>query len=267
MKPIINDRFLYIITILFNNINGDFMNILNTDWNELLDVTIRAILSLTTLFFITKMLGKKQVSQLSLFDYVIGISIGNFAAEMTINLESQELNGIVAVIIFGLVAYIVSYLTMKSIVLRRFFMGTPTTLIQNGKILEKNLKKVKCDINDMLEEIRAKGFFDLSQVEYAIMEADGDISVLPKSKYRPLTPNDMNIKVNYEGISANVIIDGKIMQENLKLMKKNQKWLMKEIKIKGYKNLDKILLATLDEKEKLVIYEKNVNIKSKNVLE
>ena len=223
MKPIISDRFLYIFTILYNNKNGDFMNILNTDCMELLDVTIRALLSLATLFFITKLLGKKQVSQLSLFDYVIGISIGNFAAEMTINLESQELNGIVAVIIFGLVAYLVSYITMKSIKLRRFFMGTPTMLIQNGKILEKNLKKVKCDINDMLEEVRVKGYFDLSQVEYAIMEVDGQLSILPKSKYRPLTPNDMNIKVNYEGLCANVIIDSKIIKENLKIMNKDEK--------------------------------------------
>ena len=109
---------------------------------ELLDVTIRAVLSLVTLFLVTKLLGKKQVSQLSLFDYVIGISIGNFAAEMTINLETNEINGIIAVIIFGFFAYLVSYMTMKSIVLRRFFMGTPTVIIQNGKILEKNMKKV-----------------------------------------------------------------------------------------------------------------------------
>lgn len=243
------------------------MNIFNTNFTELLDVTIRAILSLITLFLVTKMLGKKQVSQLSLFDYVIGISIGNFAAEMTINLESQEANGILAVVIFGLVAYIVSYLTMKSITLRRFFMGTPTTIIQNGKILEDNLKKIKCDINDMLEEIRAKGFFDLSQVEYAIMEADGQISVLPKSNYRPLTPNDMNIKVKYEGLCANIIIDTKIMKQNLYKMNKDEKWLIKQLKVKGYKDLENILLCTLDDNDKLVVYEKNVNCESKSVLE
>lgn len=243
------------------------MNILNTDFTELIDVTIRALLSLATLFFITKMLGKKQVSQLSLFDYVIGISIGNFAAEMTINLESQELNGILAVVIFGLVAYLVSYLTMKSITLRRFFMGTPTILIQNGKIMEDNLRKVKCDINDMLEEIRAKGYFDLSQVEYAIMEADGQLSILPKSIYRPLTPNDMNIKPTYEGLCANVVIDEKIMKCNLEVMNKDEKWLRKELKVKGYKDLNNIILVTLDENQKITVYEKNVNLKSKNVLE
>src|SRR5699024_1523843 len=108
-----------------------------TDWIEVYDVVIRSLLSLITIFLITKLLGKKQVSQLSLFDYVIGISIGNFAAEMTINIESQYMNGIAAVLVFGLVAYFVSIVTMKSIVLRRYFMGVPTILIQHGELIEK----------------------------------------------------------------------------------------------------------------------------------
>ncbi len=240
---------------------------MNIDFNELLDVTLRALSSLVTLFLITKMLGKKQVSQLSLFDYVIGISIGNFAAEMTINLESNEINGILAVIIFGVCAYIVSYLTMKSITLRRFFMGTPTVIIQNGKILEKNLKKVKFDINDMLEEIRGNGYFDLSQVSYAVMEANGKLSILPKPEYRPLTPDDMKVKVSKEGLCANVIIDSKIMYNNLKYMNKDEKWLNNQLKVKGYTDTSKILLATLDINEKLVIYEKNLEEKSLNILE
>ncbi len=240
---------------------------MNIDFQELGNVTLRALSSLVTLFLVTKMLGKKQVSQLSLFDYVIGISIGNFAAEMTINLESNEINGIVAVLIFGVVAYLISYGTLKSISLRRFFMGTPTIIIQDGKILERNLKRVKFDINDMLEEIRSNGYFDLSQVEYAVMEASGKLSILPKSEYRPLTPSDMKVKVSRESLCANIIIDGKIMHSNLKNMKKDEKWLNKELKIKGYTDLSNILLATLDINEKIVIYEKNIDTNSKDVLE
>ncbi len=240
---------------------------MNIDFAELGNVTLRALSSLITLFLVTKMLGKKQVSQLSLFDYVIGISIGNFAAEMTINLESNEINGIVAVLIFGVVAYLISYATIKSITLRRFFMGTPTIIIQNGKILEKNLRKVKFDINDMLEEIRSNGYFDLSQVEYAVMEASGKLSILPKPEYRPLTPQDMKIKVSSESLCANIIIDSKIMHKNLENMNKDEKWLLKELKVKGYSDLSKILLATLDINEKVVVYEKNINEKSKDILE
>ena len=107
---------------------------MDINYNELFNVVIRGLLSLITLFLVTKLIGKKQVSQLSLFDYVIGISIGNFAAEMTINLESEELYGIIAVLLFGGIAYLVSVGTMKSIKLRRFFMGSPTILIEHGKI-------------------------------------------------------------------------------------------------------------------------------------
>lgn len=237
------------------------------DIMELLDVTVRALSSLVTLFLVTKMLGKKQISELSLFDYVIGISIGNFAAEMTINLESNEINGIWAVILFGLFAYLVSYLTMKSIVLRRFFMGVPTLIIQDGKILEDNLKKLKFDINDMLEEVRSAGYFDLSQIQCAIMEANGKLSILPKSEYRPVTPKDMNLKVEQDSICANVIIDSKIMHNNLKNMKKDEKWLNKQLKVQGYSDFSNILLATLDNNEKLIVYERNRNKKIQDVLE
>lgn len=234
---------------------------------EILDVTLRALISLVTLFLVTKLLGKKQVSQLSLFDYVIGISIGNFAAEMTTDLQIPYANGIVSVLIFGVVAYLVSYATMKSIKLRRFFMGTPTLLIQDGKILIKNMRKVKFDVNDLLEECRSNGYFDISQIEYALMEANGKLSILPKGEYLPVTIKDMNLKPEKQGLCANVIIDGKVMKNNLLNVGKDEKWLSKELKVKGYKSLDSILLATLDNNEKLVIYEKNSDVKPINVLE
>lgn len=241
--------------------------IFQTNWMELFDVTLRAILSLITLFLITKMLGKKQVSQLSLFDYVIGISIGNFAAEMTINLESDYLHGILAVVIFGVVAYLVSILTMKSIHLRRYFMGTPTLLIQDGKLLEQNMKKVKYDVNDLLEQCRTNGYFDLSEIKYALMEANGTLSILPFETERPLKVKDMEIKPKKEGLCANVIIDGKVMPNNLKNCNKDETWLKKELKIKGYTDLQQILLATVDANEKLQVYERNLEETSKDVLE
>lgn len=240
---------------------------MNLNYAELLNVTFRAVSSLIALFLITKILGKKQISQLSLFDYVIGISIGNFAAEMTINLESNEINGILAVIIFGFFAYLVNYLAMKSILLRRFFMGTPTVLIQDGKIMHNNLNKVKLDINELLENIRINGYFDLSQIEFALMEANGNISILPKAEYRPLTPKDMNMKVQNEGLCANVVIDGKIMHNNLKQINKDENWLIKQLKVKGYSDFNKMLLVTVDINDKIIIYEKNNDLKSKDILE
>ena len=234
---------------------------------EVYDVILRALISLVALFLVTKLLGKKQVSQLSLFDYVIGISIGNFAAEMTTDLELSYINGIVAVLVFGIVAYLVSYFTMKSIILRRFFIGTPTVLIQNGKILINSLKKTKLDINDLLEQCRVSGYFDISQIECALLEANGQLSILPKGEYLPVTINDMKLKPQKQGLCANVIIDGNIMCKNLEMIGKNETWLKKELKVKGYKELDDILLATIDNNEKLMIYEKNSNIDAINILE
>lgn len=236
------------------------------DYKEILEVSYRAIISLVTLFLITKILGKKQVSQLSLFDYVIGISIGNFAAEVTINLEAEWINGVVAVLIFGLVAYFVSIITMKSIVARRFFMGSPTIVIQNGKIIKESLKRVKLDINDLLEECRNNNVFDLNQINYALMEANGKLSILLKPEYLPLTPKDMKLNPERNGLVANVIIDKKIMQENLKQMNKDDKWLLKELKTKKVK-LEDILLCTMDINDKLTIYKQKENEEIKNILE
>lgn len=233
---------------------------------ETLSIIPRSLISLLTLFLVTKLIGKKQVSELSLFDYVIGISIGNFSAEMVMNLEVNFMNGIVAIITFGIVAYLVSFLTMHSMILRRIIVGTPTILIQNGKLIEKNLRKTLLDINDLLEQCRNNGTFDISEIEYAIMEANGKVSILPKKENSPLTVKDMNLKLGKNGLCANVIIDGNIMKKNLDNIGKNDEWLLKEIKIKG-KLLENILLATIDINDKLNIYEKNTNIKVRNILE
>ena len=156
---------------------------------------------------------------------------------------------------------------MKSIRIRRFFIGVPTVIIQNGKIIEKAMKHVMIDINDLLEQCRINGYYDLTQIEYAIMEANGKISIMPKSEYKPLTPNDMKKKVAQEDLQANVIIDGVIMQNNLENMNKSINWLEKELKVKGYKEYDDIILAILDKNDKLTIFDKNNNIKVHNVLE
>ena len=236
------------------------------NYSEIIQTIYRSLISLITLFLITRLIGKKQVSQLSLFDYVIGISIGNFAAEMIINLESNEIYGILAVVIFGVIAYLVSILTMKSIKLRRFLTSEPTILIQNGKIVKEGLKKVRFDLNDLLEVLRCKGYFDVSQIEYALMEANGEVSILPKVEYRPVITKDLNLKLDKEEIIANVVIDRKIMPQILENMNKSKAWLMHELEVKGI-NLEDILLATLDSNDKLIIYKEEFTEKIKNILE
>ena len=233
--------------------------------HDLLSITMRAIISLVTLFLVTKMLGKKQVSQLSLFDYVIGISIGNFAAEMTVNLDSNILHGTIAVIIFGLIAYIISIGTMKSILLRRFFSGVPTLIIEDGKFLKEGLKKVKFDIKDFLEQAREQGYFDISEIAYAVMESSGKISIMPKSEYSAVINKDMKIKKEKASMPASIIIDGNIMEENLKKYGKTRKWLEQQLKNK-HKTVESIFLATIDKNDNLVLFDQT-NHKATDVLE
>ena len=225
---------------------------------DLLDVILRCLVSLVTLFLVTKMIGKKQVSQFSLFDYVIGISIGNFAAEMAINLDSSYLHGTVAVIVFGLVAYLVSLLTMKSLKIRKFIIGDPNILIKDGKILYNSLKKSKFDINDLLEEARINGYFDISDIDYALMEANGKISFLPKIESQNPTNKDLKLNTKRKGLCINLIIDGQIIEEALRDINKDQKWLLRKVKEKKF-NLEEVILATIDLQNNLKVYGKNVN--------
>lgn len=236
------------------------------DFNTIIDVIIRTIISLITLFMFTKLMGKKQISQLNIFDYVVGITIGSIAADISLDTSKNLVDGIVAMLIYALFNAMVSYLTLKSIKFRRIFTGTPTMIVENGKIIEKGLVKAKFDINDLLEEARNAGYFNLEEIEYAIMESNGRISFLPSDKDKPVTKKDMKLTIEKSVLVSNVIIDTKIMKHNLNVMNKDESWLLKELKVNGYV-LDNILLATLDSNSKLVIYEKNVDSKYSTILE
>jgi uncharacterized membrane protein YcaP (DUF421 family) len=218
------------------------------------------------LFFLTKLLGRKQVSQLSAFDYVIGISMGSIAAEMTINTDAPFFDGLVAMIAYALIAYLISWLTIKSHHLRNFFTGTPVILIQDGKIIRKNLRKSLLDIDDLMQECRSSGYFNIDEIAYAVMEACGKLSFLPKTPNRSVTLKDLDLKDTKAGLCANVIIDGKIMNKNLKILKKDEKWLIKEIKKQGYEDPESILLAIVDSNYNMTVYEKIEAIENKNVL-
>jgi len=234
--------------------------------SELLDVLLRGTISLVTLFLITKMLGKKQVAQLSMFDYVIGISIGNFAAEATMSYDTHYLSGVLAVLLFGGVSWLISYATLKSIKLRQYFRGAPVLVIDDGKIVSENLNKLRFDINDLLEECRSNGYFDISQIAYGVMECTGKVSFLPKTENTPTTIQDLKIKRGKVGLLSNVIIDGKIMKDNLHNIKKDEEWLLRELKSRN-KELGNVVLATVDNQMNLKIFERYNNISTHNILE
>lgn len=235
--------------------------------SNFLNICFRTILVLIILFFITKMMGKKQISELNFFDYIVGITIGSIAADISLDIEKDMIAGIAALFIYGFISYIISFVSIKSILARRFFIGVPTVLVEKGKIIESGLKKSKIDVNDLLMEARENGYFNLDEIDYALMEVNGNISFLPKEKEKPVTKKDMKIKCSNEGLTVNGIIDGKYMVNNMKAINKDKEWLDHELKVNGYDNYDNILLATIDNNYKVTIYEKNVNPDKNTVLE
>lgn len=226
-------------------------------------VLFRTILVLVILFVLTKIMGKKQVSQMNIYDYIIGITMGSIAADISLDIEKSLIAGVLSLMVYGLSEVVVTYLTLKNIRIRRFINGVPCVLMDNGKIIEENLRREGIDINDLEEEARQNGYFDLSKVNYAVLEISGKISFLPKAREDMVTKGDMKIKAYDEALSANIIIDSVLLENNLRAMNKDVSWLEKELKNRGYDDYKRILLMTLDNQGKISIFEKNMEMKNK----
>lgn len=196
---------------------------------EWLQVVLRSLFFLVVLFLITKWLGKKQISQLSFFEYVTGITIGNIGAELATKVEGNIVHGVLSILVFALAPFIAGILSMKSKLFRDLVEGKATVFIKDGKILEENLKKEKYTTDELLWLLRSKDVFDISTVEFALLEANGDFSALLKKENKPLTPKDLNMKVTSVKESQTVIMDGKILDEPLSTIGLNRNWLNTEL--------------------------------------
>ncbi|SDN74693.1 DUF421 domain-containing protein [Bacillus sp. OK048] len=210
-----------------------------------LDVLIRSFVFLALLFFITKILGKKQISELSFFEYVSGITIGSVAGVAITGLEKNMFHGIMAILIFGFVTLLADILTLKSKSLRDIVEGRATVFIKEGKVLEENLKKEKYTIDELSSLLRQKDIFRLSDVEFAILEPSGTVSALLKRENRPLTPKDLNMKMPAEKEPQTVIMDGSIMDEALRSAGKSRGWLSTELE-KLEVTLDNVFIGQVD---------------------
>lgn len=220
---------------------------------EILDIAIRSFVAFVVLFLLTKMLGNKQIAQLSFFDYVIGISIGSIAAAFAVDRTIDYAHAIVSLILYATFAFLLSLINLKSVKFRELIGGTPKILIQNGKLIEKNLRKSRYSVNDVLEECRIRGAYNIADVEFAILETCGQISILLKSQKTPVTNEDLNIETDYRGICADLIIDGVIMHKHLRMLKLDEKWLMEQLNNRHILSHKDVLLANLDTSGNLLI--------------
>lgn len=221
---------------------------------DIIKVILTSLLSVAALFIITKIMGHKQVAQLDFFDYVSGITIGSIGAELATELE-KPYKPLIALAVYGLTSLVLNLITHKIPRARKYINGTPTILMDGGKIYRKNLKKAKIDLSELMLMCREQGFFDLDEIQTSVYEHNGKLSILPKSENRPATPKDMDIPVKAAHIGVEVIMDGRIMEDNLIRAGRDVNWLSKQLKQQGQNDAKKILLAVYSpEKDKLTLY-------------
>ena len=221
---------------------------------DIIKVILTALLSVAALFVIAKLMGHKQVAQLDFFDYISGITIGSIGAELATELE-EPWKPLIALVIYGFVSVLLDILTSRFPKTRKYVNGTPTILMNDGDLYRKNLKKAKLDLSEFLLLCREQGYFDLDEIQAAIFEHNGKLSILPKAASRPATPEDLKITAKATHIGTELIMDGQIMGENLRRMEKDTAWLEKKLKAQGYKSTKEIFLAVYrKENDSLSLY-------------
>ncbi|MBO7303759.1 MAG: DUF421 domain-containing protein [Clostridia bacterium] len=220
---------------------------------DFIALTLTSLLSILALFVIGKLMGHKQLSQLDFFDYITGITIGSIAAELATELD-RPWKPLVAMILYGAVSILLSFISHKLPKMRRYINGVPTVLMNNDKIYRENLKKAKLDLNEFLLLCRELGYFDLTEIQTAVFEENGHLSIMPKSEARPITPRDISLPAQKSEISSEIIMDGRVLTENLSKIGKDERWLKKELFSLGYKNEREIFLAVYKEASGLTVY-------------
>ena len=204
---------------------------------NLFEYFVLPLISLIVLFLLTKLMGYRQVTELSLYDYIIGITIGSIAAELVMRSFNDILKPLIGMIVYGVFTWGVSVLTKKYLNFRFFVEGKPVVLFENDKIYLKSLDKAKIDLNELLMNCRMNGYFDLNELDKIILETNGKFTFYPKTLSRPLKLGDLHQEVQKEFIPTILILQGTIIYENLELIHHNQKWLEQIMKVHGITNL------------------------------
>lgn len=220
---------------------------------EIIHVFLTALLSVTSLFIIAKLMGHKQISQLDFFDYISGITIGSIAAEMATELE-KPWKPLIAIAVYGGVSVLISFVMSKCPKTRKYINGSPTVIMNNGKLYRKNMKKSKLDLSEFMALCRQEGYFHLEEIQTAVFEYNGKVTFLPKSEKRPVVPSDMNIFTVPDSLDAELIMDGRVMGENLKRMGLDEVWLKKQLEAQGYKSVKEIFLGMCSSELKLTLF-------------
>ena len=212
---------------------------------DLLQVAVTAVGAFAALFLLSKLMGHRQISELSVFDYVNGITIGSIAAEMATELEKP---------LRPLLVWLLEALTSKCPRLRKYISGSPSIVFDNGKLYRRNMKKARLDLSEFLIQCRQQGFFDLGAIQTAVYEPDGRLTILPVAARRPATPEDMGIAPEKEQIFTELVMDGRVLGENLHRMGVDETWLLKQLRQQGYHSAREVFLAVADANKQVAVY-------------
>jgi len=223
---------------------------------EYVSVLIRTVLAFVTLFVVARLLGKQQLSQLTFYEYITGITMGDIAASIAIDAGRSPLYYMLALVAFAALTLGTGVITEKSRPLRKLIEGEPVVLVHNGKILEHNMAKSGYNMENLMMQLRERDAFDIREVEFAIAETDGYLTVLKKSQNRPVTPADLGVDTKYEGVPSEIIVDGQVIHQNLKQNHLDEAWLIARLQSMGYNSPQEIPYASLDSEGNLYVDDK-----------
>ncbi len=237
---------------------------------QILEVFLQTLLAFFSLFIYARILGKQQISQLTFFEYATGITFGSIAGTLATDIgPTRTLMHFLALTLFALLTYIMQVVSLKNRPARKVIQGEPVVVIQNGKILEEKMHVLRYNLDDLKMQLRNMGYFNINDVEYAILEPNGQLSVLPKSQKRPVTPEDLQVSTNYEGVEVELIQDGEIIYQNLSQDNLDLNWLEQQLRQQGVTDLNQVVYAGLDTRGKFFLDTKrdggvqNINVTDK----
>lgn len=229
----------------------------------MLIVFVRTLILYIVIVIVLRLLGKRQIGQLQPSELVVALIIADLAAVPMANVGIPLINGIISIITLFIMEELLSLISMKSEGARGIISGKPSILIERGIIVEKELRRIRYNLNDLLEQLRLKNFANLEDIDYAILETSGQLSVIPKAENKPVTIKDLNIKPTPQQMPITVIIDGRIISDNLYKIGLTNAWIINELRINKINSAKDIFFAYLNPEKKLVFQLKGNVMKRK----
>lgn len=218
---------------------------------------VRTIVLYILVVLALRLMGKRQIGQLQPSELVIAMMLSELASIPVENVGTPLLTGVIPIFTLIVAEMAFSYMTLKSRKLRKLLSGTPTVLVSKGQIIEKEMKRLRFNVDDLMEELRSNGYANILEIEYAIIESNGNLSVIPKSNKRPLTPEDIGINPQYEGIPYLLISDGVLNQDALKNAGVTVEWLFQHLNEYNISDIEDVFVATVDSAGKFFIQKKS----------